>query len=257
MNISVIINYIDKFKKQIEERYSIPLHYGIFGFALIIWYLKIPIDKLIEGFNDELKKTILHTFSLVYNHILACFLISFLFVLIINLIFEKMNLSRLVPPDKEYTDGTVSSINYIYAMKKLIYLPILIVTKYWIFYFLVVLLFNKGKYMYLSDNSIIINEILMVLNTLILFVYIIRSVFILRIPVDDTLFRIKANELENYYIILNGNNNYYIIKPKYRGDTTYYLVKKYQLTLEKSNYEIINKSKKLDEIIYHFDYLSS
>ncbi|HDE7973683.1 TPA: hypothetical protein PD074_002754, partial [Staphylococcus aureus] len=48
MNSINLMNHYKKFKKDIEERFSIPLHYVIFGILLIMWFLNIPIDQLIS-----------------------------------------------------------------------------------------------------------------------------------------------------------------------------------------------------------------
>ncbi|HDT6182238.1 TPA: hypothetical protein QF069_002351, partial [Staphylococcus aureus] len=62
MNSINLMNHYKKFKKDIEERFSIPLHYVIFGILLIMWFLNIPIDQLISFLDDDFKFKILYAF---------------------------------------------------------------------------------------------------------------------------------------------------------------------------------------------------
>lgn len=181
MNSINLMNHYKKFKKDIEERFSIPLHYVIFGILLIMWFLNIPIDQLISFLDDDFKFKILYAFSIVYNHILLCTLII----------------------------------------------------------------------------SFLIFIIIMILNVVLLFLHIIRSIFVLKMPVDDLLLRINQHELEEYYNILNEKNGYVIVKPEYRKMTNYYLLKIDDRCNDSQFYKVINKSKSLDEIIYNFDYLTN
>ncbi|WP_159427309.1 hypothetical protein [Staphylococcus aureus] len=208
------MNHYKKFKKDIEERFSIPLHYVIFGILLIMWFLNIPIDQLISFLDDDFKFKILYAFSIVYNHILLCTLIISFLIFIIIMIFDKLNMNSFVPPDKEYVDGTKVSINYMSAINRLVNIYILIFTKYWIYYFLALVLINNGKFIYLNETSIYLNNIIMILNVVLLFLHIIRSIFVLKMPVDDLLLRINQHELEEYYNILNEKNGYVIVKPE-------------------------------------------
>ncbi|MDW4068671.1 hypothetical protein QI274_12470 [Staphylococcus saprophyticus] len=256
MNSINLINHYNKFKKDIEERFSIPLHYVIFGILLIVWYLNIPIDRLISFLDEDLKIKILQTFSLIYNHLILCSLIIFFLIIIISIVFDNLNMNRFVPPDAEYIDGTKSSINYISAIKRLTSIFLLILTKYWIYYFLALVLINNGTYVYLSDGSILLNRSLMIFNIIMLIWYVLRAVFVLKIPVDSVITRISEHELERYYIILNEKNGYIIVKPEYRKMTNYYLIKIDDMFDNNKHYKVINKSKELDEIIYNFDYLT-
>ncbi|MDR9833574.1 hypothetical protein [Staphylococcus coagulans] len=257
MNSINLMTHYKKFKKDIEERFSIPLHYVIFGILLIMWFLNIPIDKLISFIDEEFKFKILYAFSLVYNHILLCTLIIFFLIFIIIIIFDKLNMNRFVPPDKEYVDGTKGSINYMSAINRLINIYISIFTKYWIYYFLALVLINNGKFIYLNETSIYLNNILMIFNIILLFLHIIRSIFVLKMRVDDLLFRINQHDLEEYYNILNEKNGYVIVKPEYRKMTNYYLLKIDDRYNDSKFYKVINRSKSLDEIIYNFDYLTN
>ncbi|RIO78205.1 hypothetical protein BUZ07_10625, partial [Staphylococcus gallinarum] len=120
MNSIELIGKYNDFKKNIEERFSIPLHYVIFGILLIMWYLNIPIDKLISFLDEDFKFKILYTFSILYNHMLLFTLIILFLICIISIVFDKLNMNRFVPPDKEYVDGTKGSINYISAINRLV-----------------------------------------------------------------------------------------------------------------------------------------
>ncbi|MEB7722019.1 hypothetical protein [Staphylococcus equorum] len=257
MNSINLINHYNQFKKDIEERFSIPLHYVIFGVLLIIWYLNIPIDKLIAFLNEDFKIKILHTFSIIYDHLILCTLIIILLISIISIVFDNLNVNRFVPPDKEYINGTKSSINYISAIRRIANIYILIFTKYWIYYFLALILINNGTFVYLSDSSIFLNRMLMVLNIVILILHVLRSVFVLKVPIDSVLMQISEHELEEYYIILNEKNGYIIVKPEHRKMTNYYLVKIEDRYGNGKYYKVINKSQSFDEIIYNFDYLTS
>lgn len=257
MNYINLMTHYKKFKKDIEDRFSIPLHYMILGILLIMRFLNIPVDKLTSFLDEEFKFKILYAFSIAYNHIFLCVLIVFLFIFIIIIIFDKLNMNRFVPPDKEYVDGIKGSLNYVSAIKRLINILFLIFTKYWIYYFFALVLINNGKFIYLSEKSIYLNNIIMIINVLLLLLYIIRSVFVLKMPVDDLLFQINQHELEEYYIILNEKKGYVIVKPEYRKMTNYYLLKIDDRYNDSKFYKVINKSKSLDEIIYNFDYLTS
>ncbi|PCF62971.1 hypothetical protein B5C01_02360 [Staphylococcus delphini] len=252
-----LMAYYTKFKKDVEERFSIPLHYVIFAVLLIVWFLDIPINKLISFLGKEFKFKILYAFSIVYNNLLLCSLIIFILIVTIIIIFDKFNVNRFVPPKKEYIDGSMSSINYITAINRLVSIFVLIFTKYWIYYFLALLVINNGKFIYLNEVSIHLNIILIFLNSIILSFYIIRSIFVLKTPVDNTLFRINKHELDEYYIILNEKNGYAIVKPEYRKMTNYYLLKIDDRHNNRKNYKVINKSKNLYEIIYNFRYLTN
>lgn len=81
-------------------------------------------------------------------------LIILFLICIISIVFAKLNMNRFVPPDKEYVDGTKGSINYISAINRLINIYILIFTKYWIYYFLALVLINNGTFVYLDEVSI-------------------------------------------------------------------------------------------------------
>ncbi|MCU5746956.1 hypothetical protein N9R04_09725 [Staphylococcus sp. SQ8-PEA] len=257
MNFINLITYYSKFKKDIEERLSIPLHYVIFGILLIMWNLNFPFDKLMSFLDEEFKLKIVYAFSIVYNHIVLFTLLILFLIFIIIMIFEKLNVNNFFPPYKEYGDRTKSSINYISAIKRLAYICILIYTKYWIYYFLALVLINNGKFVYLNEASINVNSILLYFNITLLILYIIRSIFLSNEPVDNLLFQINEHELEEYYIILNEINGYVIVKPEYRKMTNYYLLRKDNRYNDTKFYKVINKSKSLDEIIYNFDYLTN
>ncbi|WP_206167670.1 hypothetical protein, partial [Staphylococcus muscae] len=197
----------------------------------------------------------LHTFSLIYDHLILCTFIFICIVLIILFIYKGLGTYKFTFNEKEYTDGTSRSVNYVAAINRIINLYILILTKYWIYYFLVLLFFNNVRYDYLSERSIEINSGLGILKILILISYILKSIFILKIPIDRTTFRINREKLELRYIILNEKNRYLIVKPSYREKTIYYVVEKEMINGSDDSFEIINRSENWDEIVYHFDYL--
>ncbi|WP_220473027.1 hypothetical protein, partial [Staphylococcus succinus] len=194
-SINLLTNY-KRFKKDVEERFSIPLHYVIFGILLIIQYLNIPINKLISFLDIEFKSQILHVFSIVYNHLILCTLIILFLICFILIAFNNLKMNRLVPADKEYIDGTKGSINYMSAIRRILNIYILICTKYWIYYFLALVIINNGTFVFLSEESIFINKVLMIFNILILVLHILRSIFVLKMPIDSLLFRISEHELE-------------------------------------------------------------
>ncbi|MCD8801528.1 hypothetical protein K1Y24_06095 [Mammaliicoccus sciuri] len=257
MNSINLINYYNNFKKDVEERYSIPIHYVIFGILLIIRYFDIPVDKLISFLDEDFKYKILQTFSIVYNHLILWFIIILILMIIISIVFDNLNMNRFVPPDTEYTNGTKRSINYILAIRRLSNVYILIITKYWIYYFLALVLINKGEFIYLNEEAVFNNWSLMIVNIIILIFHILKSLFLLKISSDSVLFSISKEEIEKYYIILNEKNDYVIVKPIYREYTIYYIIKNDNRYRDIKHYKVINKSKNFDEIIYNFDYLTN
>ncbi|UXS67892.1 hypothetical protein MUA19_00205 [Staphylococcus chromogenes] len=255
MNSIGLIEKYKEFKKIIEERFSVPIHYVIFGILLVIYYLHIPIDKLISFIDKETKFEILRLLSIIYNNLFLLIIIIFIIIIIIIVFFDKMKMNRFFPADTEYIDGTRASVSYIFAITRLIKIVILFFTNYWIYYFLALVLINDGDFIYLSESSIFFNQILMFINIIILIYYILRALFVMRTSNDELIFRINKIELEDDYIILNEKNKYLIVKPKFRNSVIYYLLKIDDIYIDSKVYKVINKSSNLDEIIYHFEYL--
>ncbi|WP_230373195.1 hypothetical protein [Staphylococcus epidermidis] len=147
-----LLKIYEKLKKDIENRWLIPFHYVVFGLALVVYFLEIPIYKLVNNLDKELVDKVLYAFSLVYDHIVLIFILIIIIILIVYLFFDVFNMNRFVPSPTTYVDGSESSINYVSAIKRLINFMILIITKYWITYFIENLIFHNDKLLYLNND---------------------------------------------------------------------------------------------------------
>ena len=65
----------------------------------------------------------------------------------------------------------------------------------------------------------------LVLNICIFIVHI-KSIFIIKIMADDSLRLINENDLTDFYITLNKNDEYRMVKPKYRKIDNFIIIKK-------------------------------
>ncbi|MCJ1655206.1 hypothetical protein MT340_000210 [Staphylococcus sp. NRL 16/872] len=252
-----LLKVYGKLKRDTENRWLMPFHYVIFGLALVVYFLEIPIYKLVNNLDKGIVDKILYAFSLVYNHIILIFIIIIFVILMIYVIFDVFNVNRFVPSSTIYVDGSESSINYISAIKRLVNFMLLIITKYWIIYFIVNLIFHNDKLLYLSDVSKVLYKIFLFLNICIFIGHILKSIFIIKIMADDSLRLINEKDLTDFYISINKNNEYRIVKPKYRKTDNYIIIKKSEDFSNSNEYKVINKSKNLEEIIYHFNNLTS
>ncbi|HDA5584424.1 TPA: hypothetical protein PIR93_001938, partial [Staphylococcus aureus] len=251
-----LLKIYEKLKKDIENRWLIPFHYVVFGLALVVYFLEIPIYKLVNNLDKELVDKVLYAFSLVYDHIVLIFILIIIIILIVYLFFDVFNMNRFVPSPTTYVDGSESSINYVSAIKRLINFMILIITKYWITYFIVNLIFHNDKLLYLNNDSKHLYKCLLFLNICIFIVHILKSIFIIKIMADDSLRLINENDLTDFYITLNKNDEYRMVKPKYRKIDNFIIIKKSEDFTNSNEYKVINKSKNFEEIIYHFDNLT-
>ena len=242
----------------------------------------------------NIQSILLGVFDLIYSNIYFVLIVLVTLFTLIYL-FDKINFfNKFLPNEENFTDGTKVSWNQISALNRIIRCGIILITTLWIYYFTINILFNFGNYVekfyvantddFIGTEQYSIHSLLMqcfyYLNVFLLIYFITRSLFQIKIPINKYI--LTNNDL-SYYIKINHyscapstnkESRIIILKDKYMKKPNYYLVEEHTKRHNNINinptgrattpllsrphiksYKVINVSKDLNEIIYHFDQL--
>lgn len=263
-----IINSYDKLKEYIDLNIKIPVIYTFFIIDILFIYFDFNISKYFTWLPSEIEKFVLAVGTLIYNNYFLIFVGITVIILIINILGTSFNFPQ--KNEVEFIDGTIESMNFMSAQRRLSNLIELLSTKVWILYTTFRLLVGKDLsfLMKFKPTEIKIDDFLYVLNVFILIFLIIRNLYKIKLPNDYNI--IETAHLGTRYIILNqktvDNADYMIVKDKYLKKKKYFLVstdnneqafiymamKGHSFKKRPKYYDVINRSEDISEIDYHF-----
>lgn len=293
--MQTVIESLVYFYKSSKLKVNVPFINLAFLFIIIV-NMKGSLSKSIDlsNFTDNLIfDFFLNILLFPFDHLFLVVFIVFILIIII-LVIMHFNITNFFPKSVQYTDGTEESWNGYAAVNRLGGILKFLATDLFIIIFIISVLANSERnilvalrdpigYWNLDNVELHIKWIILIgftLNLLISFHFIIKSIFLIRVPINT--WYISHKDFQYYTVIARfpytnyteDDCSYSIIKKRYITNTLYYLVHtEYSFHSKKENkltnkmelkkegkinyYEVVNKSNNFEEIKYHYEMVTS
>lgn len=262
-------------KKYAEKKLGLPIINILFIFDVVLLQMfgKQKRNYLIWNhvdFGTALSKIGMKFYST--NMFIGTIIIILLVVFIISFLFDKTDFFNIFPSN-DYTNNITASYNPVSAVFRLLYVIWYLIHDIWIVFFTILLLSGHNNIYYnplrVTSNAQTTNYILLILNTLVVVVLLIRALFLNRFktrilnkeidPYDSSKFRIIN---QGVYSLKDSEANCFLVKDIILDEPLFYFVKtKEKLPIGKNtnfiskheNYYIVNYSRNFNEIKYEFE----
>ncbi|WOO88000.1 hypothetical protein RZE82_03460 [Mollicutes bacterium LVI A0039] len=263
--MNIIKNLMDV-DKSIKEKFKIPTLNLLFIVCLYLWYTidKFNTYNLFDFVPENWITFIFASFNKIYSNFGYLFIFAIFFTVITQIVHHKTKYYIFLPKSKELKDGTQESWNILAAQNDIISIIGQIGTNMFIIYFSASVLFFEptSKYNMLKVMEEVkgfnIYTLLLCVNTIITFWYIIKKFYIIHLPssnlsLDDRQFsycKVIART-ENV-----GKHSSLYLCCHYRNSQDYIVLIKQSVQQDndtKTRYDIIFSTLNFDEAKYKYE----